>query len=123
MPYLNFTALDDAMAHLKRAARAYDAALADASARAAPLSLAQCGELDARLQGLEQALTSDDGLPGRAWCRRLIYASSLFTGYGAKTLPGVTELHNAPYHTSEEAYVFNGDHDHAPLGVQRGCLS
>jgi N-acetylated-alpha-linked acidic dipeptidase len=91
VPYLNFTALDDAMAHLKRAARAYDAALADASARAAPLSLAQRGELDAWLQGLEQALTSDDGLPGRAWYRHLIYAPGLLTGYGAKTLPGVRE--------------------------------
>jgi N-acetylated-alpha-linked acidic dipeptidase len=91
VPYLNFTALDDAMAHMKRAARAYDAALADASARAAPLTPAQRGQLDARLQGLEQALTSDDGLPGRNWYRHLIYAPGLFTGYGAKTLPGVRE--------------------------------
>jgi N-acetylated-alpha-linked acidic dipeptidase len=91
VPYLNFTALDDAMAHMKRAARAYDAALADASARVAPLTLAQRGQLDARLQGLEQALTSDDGLPGRSWYRHLIYAPGLFTGYGAKTLPGVRE--------------------------------
>ena len=91
VPYLNFTALDDAMAHMKQAARAYDAALADASARAAPLTLAQRGQLDARLQGLEQALTSDDGLPGRNWYRHLIYAPGLFTGYGAKTLPAVRE--------------------------------
>jgi N-acetylated-alpha-linked acidic dipeptidase len=91
VPYLNFTALDDAMAHMKRAARAYDAALADASALAAPLTLAQRGQLDAQLQGLEQALTSDEGLPGRPWYRHLIYAPGLFTGYGAKTLPGVRE--------------------------------
>jgi N-acetylated-alpha-linked acidic dipeptidase len=91
VPYLNFTALDDAIAHMKRAARAYDAALAEASARAAPLTLAQRGQVDAQLQGLEQALTSDDGLPGRSWYRHLIYAPGLFTGYGAKTLPGVRE--------------------------------
>jgi len=91
VPYLNFTALDDAMAHMKRAARAYDAALAEAFARATPLTLAQRGQLDARLQGLEQALTSDDGLPGRSWYRHLIYAPGLFTGYGAKTLPAVRE--------------------------------
>ena len=65
--------------------------VADASARAAPLTLAQRGQLDAQLQGLEQALTSDDGLPGRSWYRHLIYAPGLFTGYGAKTLPGVRE--------------------------------
>jgi para-nitrobenzyl esterase len=38
-------------------------------------------------------------------------------------LPPVTELHNAPYHTSEEAYVFNGDHDHAPLTGRAARLS
>lgn len=40
-----------------------------------------------------------------------------------ETLPPVTELHNAPYHTSEEAYVFNGDHDHAPLAGRAAKLS
>jgi len=91
VPYLNFAALDDAMAHMKRAARAYDAALADAVARATPLGLAQRAQLDTLLQGLEQTLTSDDGLPGRAWYRHLIYAPGLYTGYGAKTMPGVRE--------------------------------
>jgi N-acetylated-alpha-linked acidic dipeptidase len=91
VPYLNFAALDDAMAHMKRAARAYDAALADAVARATPLGLAQRTQLDTLLQGLEQALTSDDGLPGRPWYRHLIYAPGLYTGYGAKTMPGVRE--------------------------------
>jgi N-acetylated-alpha-linked acidic dipeptidase len=91
VPYLNFVALDDAMAHMKRAARAYDAALADAVVRATPLGLAQRAQLDTLLQGLEQTLTSDDGLPGRSWYRHLIYAPGLYTGYGAKTMPGVRE--------------------------------
>lgn len=38
-------------------------------------------------------------------------------------LPAITELHNAPYHTSEEAYVFNGDHDHASLTGRAARLS
>ena len=29
--------------------------------------------------------------PGRTWYKNLIYAPGRFTGYGAKTLPGVRE--------------------------------
>ena len=48
-------------------------------------------KLNALLQGLEQALTDPQGLPGREWYRHLIYAPGLLTGYGVKTLPGVRE--------------------------------
>jgi N-acetylated-alpha-linked acidic dipeptidase len=47
--------------------------------------------LDTLLQGMEPALTSDEGLPGRPWYKHLIDAPGLFTGYGAKTMPGVRE--------------------------------
>ena len=41
---------------------------------------------------LDQTLAPDDvGLPIRPWFRNLIYAPGRFTGYGAKTLPGVRE--------------------------------
>jgi N-acetylated-alpha-linked acidic dipeptidase len=91
VPYLNFAALDDALSHMKRSARSYDAALADAAGRGGTLGAAQRLELDTLLAGLEQLLTSDDGLPGRPWYRHLIYAPGLYTGYGAKTMPGVRE--------------------------------
>ena len=40
----------------------------------------------------EQALTVADGLPGgRNWYKNMVYAPGKFTGYGAKTLPGVRE--------------------------------
>ncbi len=39
----------------------------------------------------ERALLLPDGLPGRPWYRHQIYAPGLYTGYGAKTLPGVRE--------------------------------
>ena len=55
------------------------------------LTRAKLAELDRLLQGLEQALTNDDGLPGRPWFKHLIYAPGVFTGYGAKTMPGVRE--------------------------------
>ena len=36
-------------------------------------------------------LLDERGLPGRPWYKHLIYAPGRFTGYGAKTLPGVRE--------------------------------
>ena len=38
-------------------------------------------------------------------------------------LAPITELPNAAYHTSEEAYIFNGGHDHAPLTGRSVALS
>jgi len=38
-------------------------------------------------------------------------------------LPAITELPNAPYHTSEEAYVFNGNQEHAALTGRAAHLS
>ena len=41
---------------------------------------------------LDQTLAPDNvGLPVRPWFKNLIYAPGRFTGYGAKTLPGVRE--------------------------------
>ena len=40
---------------------------------------------------IDQTLAPDVGLPGRPWYKNLIYAPGRFTGYGAKTLPGVRE--------------------------------
>ncbi len=39
----------------------------------------------------ERALAIDPGLPGRPWYRHLIYAPGVYTGYAAKTLPGIRE--------------------------------
>jgi N-acetylated-alpha-linked acidic dipeptidase len=91
VPFLDFAPLDNAMVRFGRSARAYDAAYAAALAAGRLPAGSQRRELDRRLQGLEQTLTSDTGLPGRPWYRHLIYAPGLLTGYGAKTLPGVRE--------------------------------
>lgn len=88
VPYIDFAPLDNAVAHLKRAARAYDTAF-DQSAAA--LDEPRKQQLRALLQDIDTTLTSDVGLPGRAWFRNLVYAPGRLTGYGAKTLPGVRE--------------------------------
>jgi N-acetylated-alpha-linked acidic dipeptidase len=89
VPYLDFAALDNAVARLKKSARAYDEA--QEKALAGTLSAAKRKALNSQLQGIEQALTDAQGLPGREWYKHLIYAPGLLTGYGVKTVPGVRE--------------------------------
>ena len=91
VPYLDFAPLDNAVARLKKSAKAYDDAQGKSLAAATPLSVAKRKELDAQLQSIEQTLTSERGLPGRDWYKHLIYAPGLLTGYGVKTVPGVRE--------------------------------
>lgn len=89
VPYFNLAPLENAMVRLKASARAYDKALKD---KGASLSPAVKGQLVALAGRTEQALTVDEGLPGgRGWYKNMIYAPGKFTGYGAKTLPGVRE--------------------------------
>lgn len=88
VPWFNLAPLDNAVDHLKRSAKAYDAALA---AKGAGLPSATKARLFDMQRALEQTLAADPGLPGRPWYRNLVYAPGKFTGYGAKTLPGVRE--------------------------------
>jgi N-acetylated-alpha-linked acidic dipeptidase len=52
---------------------------------------AKLADLNRILFLTERALTMDNGLPGRPWYRHLIYAPGVYTGYAAKTLPGIRE--------------------------------
>ena len=90
-PYLNFAPLQNALTKLKASAAAYDAALESATSGGFKQSADKRAELDKQLQGLEQDLQYSGGLPGRAWFKHMIYAPGLYTGYGAKTMPGVRE--------------------------------
>ncbi|HEX3888096.1 MAG TPA: transferrin receptor-like dimerization domain-containing protein [Phenylobacterium sp.] len=87
-PPMNFAALDSAVAKLKVSAAAFDSALA---AKGESLDKAQRAKLDAVIRPLDQSLLRPEGLPGRPWYMNMIYAPGRFTGYGAKTLPGVRE--------------------------------
>jgi N-acetylated-alpha-linked acidic dipeptidase len=89
-PYIDFAPLDNVVVRLSKSAATYDEAYLRAG-QVAALSAATRTSLNALLQGMEQALTSEHGLPGRSWFRHLIYAPGLLTGYGVKTLPGVRE--------------------------------
>jgi N-acetylated-alpha-linked acidic dipeptidase len=87
-PHIELAVLENAVDRLKASASAYDAAYA---AGGATLSPAVREKLNALLATIDQLLIDDRGLPGRPWFRNLIYAPGRFTGYGAKTLPGVRE--------------------------------
>lgn len=87
-PHIEFAALENAVDALKKSANAYDAAYA---AKGATLSPVARTTLNSQLQTIDQLLIDDQGLPGRPWFKNLVYAPGRFTGYGAKTLPGVRE--------------------------------
>lgn len=87
-PVIELAGLDNAVARLEASARAFDAAFAASGAGLAPAARAR---LNASLMGIDQALLIPEGLPGRDWYRHALYAPGRFTGYDAKTLPGVRE--------------------------------
>lgn len=87
-PFFELAPLENAVAKLAVSAKAYDAAIATNGAKLAPETRAK---LDAALRDIDQLLLDPKGLPGRPWYQNLVYAPGRFTGYGAKTLPGVRE--------------------------------
>jgi len=88
VPKIDFGALDKAVERLKASAKAYDAALAADGAGLSPENKAKLREA---MRSIDQTLTPEVGLPIRPWFKNLIYAPGRFTGYGAKTMPGVRE--------------------------------
>jgi N-acetylated-alpha-linked acidic dipeptidase len=91
-PHLNFAPLENASEALTRSAERYQKALERVS-RNGELALdpAVLQALNSMLVHSERRLISPEGLPGRPWFEHLIYAPGAYTGYGAKTIPGVRE--------------------------------
>ena len=86
--YVALAPLEDAVDRLQVAATAYDKAWAD---KGAGLDPARRAKVESTLRDIDQLLLDPKGLPGRPWYRNLVTAPGRFTGYGAKTLPGVRE--------------------------------
>jgi N-acetylated-alpha-linked acidic dipeptidase len=85
-PHLNFAPLRNAVEAVARSAERYDKARAKADL-ASPRLLA----VNRKLIESERRLLDPDGLPGRPWFRHVLYAPGVYTGYEAKTMPGVRE--------------------------------
>jgi N-acetylated-alpha-linked acidic dipeptidase len=90
-PYLNFAPLDNALAALDKSAAHYSRGIKTFTGKGAELSAEASASLNNKLIQTERRLTSADGLPRRPWFKHLIYAPGFYTGYGAKTLPGIRE--------------------------------
>ncbi|HEY0312826.1 MAG TPA: M28 family peptidase [Allosphingosinicella sp.] len=87
-PYVELAVLENAVDRLKASANGYDAAYSDKSSGLTP---ERRDRLNAMLRDIDQLLILPQGLPFRPWYRYLVTAPGRFTGYGAKTLPGVRE--------------------------------
>jgi N-acetylated-alpha-linked acidic dipeptidase len=84
VPYLDFSALLNALGKLEKAAQHAEAAKKTPD----PKKLA---DINAKLYTAEQQLLTKTGLPRRAWYKHSLYAPGFYTGYGVKTVPGVRE--------------------------------
>jgi N-acetylated-alpha-linked acidic dipeptidase len=87
-PHVELAPLENAVDRLKKATKAYDDAYA---AKGAALARPARERLNALLLDIDLLLLDPKGLPERPWYQHMIYAPGRFTGYGAKTLPGVRE--------------------------------
>jgi N-acetylated-alpha-linked acidic dipeptidase len=106
-PHINFAPMQNAVDSLTRSAKHYQQALSqkqtslDDDAFAAKL-----GALNRELIESERRLTNADGLPRRSWYKHLLYAPGVYTGYGAKTVPGVREgIEQKRYAEAEQEIV------------------
>jgi N-acetylated-alpha-linked acidic dipeptidase len=90
-PFLNFAPLDNGEAAVTRSAQHYTRAMQAFSHSSTALSPHALQPLNVELLQAERRLTSPDGLPRRPWYKHLIYAPGYYTGYMAKTIPGVRE--------------------------------
>jgi N-acetylated-alpha-linked acidic dipeptidase len=85
------------LARLEIAARAYNEALKRASEIPSDEREERLGKLNELLQRAEQALLLPNGLPDREWYQHALYAPGIYTGYEAKTLPGLREALEAKH--------------------------
>jgi len=88
-PYLNFAPFDNATDALALSAEHYKSALSSASGMDIPAATLQ--DLNQKLTESERRLTTPEGLLRRPWYKHMIYAPGAYTGYDAKTIPGVRE--------------------------------
>lgn len=84
IPYLDFSALQNALAAFEKSAKHLNEWLEN-----------QNGVVDEKtnkaLYQAEQQMLSAKGLPRRPWFKHTIYAPGFYTGYGVKTMPGIRE--------------------------------
>lgn len=105
-PFINFAPLDNAQAAVDRSAEHYARAAKSFSAGTSGASTQTLQSVNDKLIQSERRLTNPAGLPRRPWYQHLIYAPGYYTGYGAKTLPGVREgIEEKRYQEAEKEII------------------
>jgi N-acetylated-alpha-linked acidic dipeptidase len=104
-PFINFAPLDNAEIALDRSAEHYSKAIRALGNRNVSISPKILNTLNEKLARAERSLTNSDGLPRRPWYQHLIYAPGFYTGYDAKTLPGVREGIEEKRYTEAETEI------------------
>jgi N-acetylated-alpha-linked acidic dipeptidase len=102
-PYLNFAPIDNSLNDLDAAAAHFSKARSTVQAK--PPAAAKLAAINRELVQAERKLTNPDGLPRRPWMQHLLYAPGWYTGYGAKTLPGVREGIEQAHYPEAEAQI------------------
>ena len=91
-PFLNFAPLQNGSTRLKSSTSRFEVAYGAAmKSGASELDSATVGRVNGLLLNAERALAPESGLPRRPWYRQLLSAPGWYTGYSAKTMPGVRE--------------------------------
>lgn len=88
---LSWEPLEREIEKLDFAARGWGQVMRPMEARFASLDKAKLKRLNEAIYLTERALTRPEGLPGRDWYKHQLSAPGKYTGYGAKTLPGIRE--------------------------------
>jgi N-acetylated-alpha-linked acidic dipeptidase len=88
---VDFADVNAEVGRIEGNAKNFDDALEAAQKRASATPPERLVTVNESLYRSERALAGGPGLPGRDWYKHRLYAPGLYTGYGAKTLPGVRE--------------------------------
>jgi N-acetylated-alpha-linked acidic dipeptidase len=88
---LNWEVLDKDIEKVGLAARAFGQVMQPLEVRYASADKTKLTRLNEAVFQSERALTRPEGLPGRDWYKNQLSAPGKYTGYGAKTLPGIRE--------------------------------
>jgi N-acetylated-alpha-linked acidic dipeptidase len=103
-PFLDFAPLQNGAARLKSATSRFENAYAVAvKADGFGPDSGASSRLNALLLQAERATAPEGGLPRRPWYRQVLSAPGWYTGYGAKTMPGVREAIEAKRWPEAEA--------------------
>jgi N-acetylated-alpha-linked acidic dipeptidase len=102
-PYMDFSALKNAIEALKTSAGHYAQALADYAALGSPaLPDKSLAVVNSDLLHVSRLFLNQNGLPERPWFKNQIYAPGAYTGYGAKPIAAVREyMDEKKWHEAE----------------------